>query len=44
MAALSIGLLLLIVLGGLLVVGGLIYIVAKQIDRNQHEDFEKRDN
>lgn len=44
MAALGVGMILLIVLGALAVIGILIYVVAKQIDNNSHEDFEKRDN
>jgi len=44
MAALGAGMILLIVVGALVVVGVLVYVVAKQIDNNSHEDFEKRDN
>lgn len=34
----------LLVIGVIAVVGILIYVIARQIDRNMNEDFEERDN
>lgn len=42
--ALGLGMIALIVIGAIVVVGILVYVIAKQIDNNTHEDFEKRDN
>lgn len=36
--------LILLVIGVIAVVGVLIYVIARQIDRTMNEDFEKRDN
>lgn len=40
----AVGLLLFLGLIAIVVVGLLVYIVARQIDRNSNEDFERRDN
>lgn len=42
--ALGLGMIALIVIGAIVVVGILVYVIAKQIDNNTQEDFEKRDN
>lgn len=43
-ADMAIGFLLLIGLIAVAVVGLLVYVIARQIDRNSGEDFERRDN
>ncbi len=40
----AVGLLLFLGLIAIVVVGLLVYVVARQIDRNSNEDFERRDN
>lgn len=42
--ALGLGLIVLIVLAAIVVIGILAYVIARQIDNNSNEDFEKRDN
>ena len=42
--ALGLGLIALIVVGAIVLVGILVYVIARQISNNSEEDFEKRDN
>jgi len=42
--ALGLGLIALIVIGAIVVIGILVYVIARQINNNSEEDFEKRDN
>lgn len=42
--AFGLGMIALIIVGAIVVVGVLVYVIARQIDNNTHEDFEKRDN
>jgi phage shock protein PspC (stress-responsive transcriptional regulator) len=42
--AIGLGLIALIVIGVIVVIGILAYVIARQINNNSEEDFEKRDN
>lgn len=42
--ALGLGLIALIVIAAIVVIGILAYVIARQINDNSEEDFEKRDN
>lgn len=42
--AIGLGLIALIIVGAIVVIGILAYVIARQINNNSEEDFEKRDN
>jgi phage shock protein PspC (stress-responsive transcriptional regulator) len=42
--AIGLGMIALIVVGAIVLVGILVYVIARQISNNSEEDFEKRDN